>query len=49
MDDVTVTAALFHRLLTRADRPRAISRLGDLVRVAAGTPRAAQPTQLDFS
>ncbi|MFI6055971.1 exonuclease domain-containing protein [Streptomyces violascens] len=49
MDDVTVTAALFHRLLTRAARPRAISSLGDLVRVAARTPRAAQPIQLEFS
>ncbi|MGW2819104.1 3'-5' exonuclease [Streptomyces sp. NPDC001415] len=49
LDDVTVTAALFHRLLTRAARPRAISSLGGLVRVAARTPRAARPTQLELS
>ncbi|WP_438289946.1 3'-5' exonuclease [Streptomyces sp. HUAS TT7] len=49
MDYVTVTAALFHRLLTRAARPRAITSLDHLVRVATRTPRAAQPTQLELS
>lgn len=48
MGDVTVTAALFHRLLTRAARPRAITRLDDLLRVAARTPRAARPIQLEL-
>ncbi|MGW2858340.1 3'-5' exonuclease [Streptomyces sp. NPDC001205] len=49
MHDVTVTAVLFHRLLTRAARPRAITCFDDLVRVAARTPRATRPTQLELS
>ncbi|MFI6089503.1 PolC-type DNA polymerase III [Streptomyces sp. NPDC051218] len=48
MDDVTVTAELFRRLLTAAARPRAITSLHDLVRVASRTPRATQPTQLEL-
>ncbi|MEV6723567.1 3'-5' exonuclease [Streptomyces xanthochromogenes] len=49
MDDVRVTAELFHRLLTAAARPRAITSLADLVRVATRAPRAAQPIQLELS
>ncbi|MFE9407343.1 PolC-type DNA polymerase III [Streptomyces sp. NPDC006704] len=49
MDDVRVTAELFHRLLTAAARPRTITSLADLVRVATRAPRAAQPIQLELS
>ncbi|MEU4347109.1 3'-5' exonuclease [Streptomyces sp. NPDC023838] len=49
MDDGMVTAELFHRLLTAAARPRAITSLTDLVRLASRTPRAVQPIQLELS
>lgn len=48
MDDVSVTAMLFRRLLTDASRDRTISSLTDAIRAAGVQPRAAAPTQLEL-
>lgn len=49
MDDTTVTAALFRRLLTDAARHHTLTSLADLIRHAGLQPKAAAPAQLELS